>query len=143
MACANSRCRYKNGGDRSPPPDTSYIDQLMIHKLCCPVPDVVHSLYDSKSWRGDFEAGEVYRMRRISNAGPWMANARRVSTRWSRFGPWSRRPISVGRSRNDQLFATVQVYLQSGLSKRGTSESHSFRSFASVALTGRANCDML
>ena len=45
MACANSRCRYKNGGDRSPPPDTSYIDQLMIHKLCCPVPDVVHSLY--------------------------------------------------------------------------------------------------
>ena len=45
MVYANSRCRYKNGGDRSPPPDTSYIDQLMIHKLCCPVPDVVHSLY--------------------------------------------------------------------------------------------------
>ena len=45
MACANSRCRYKNGGDCTPPPDTSYIDQLMIHKLCCPVPDVVHPAY--------------------------------------------------------------------------------------------------
>jgi|GEM_PF-4906086 len=33
------------GGDRSPPPVTLCVDQLVIYDLHCPVPDVVHSLH--------------------------------------------------------------------------------------------------
>ena len=45
MVCANSRRRYKNGGDYFPPPDTLCVDQIVINDLHCPVPDVVHALH--------------------------------------------------------------------------------------------------
>ena len=34
-----------SGGDRSPPPVTLCVDQLVIYNLYCPVPDVVHLLH--------------------------------------------------------------------------------------------------
>ena len=35
----------KDGGDRSPPPVTLRVDQLMVYNFHCPVPDVVHPLH--------------------------------------------------------------------------------------------------